>query len=269
MRLLVSKYNLGRWVAHYIVSKINKFHPTKDKPFVLCLPTGSTPKDMYKELIRLNKAGLVSFEHVVTFNMDEYVGLPEEHNETYHYYMHTNFFQYIDIKPENINILNGNATDLQQECKEYEEKIANVGGITLTIGGIGEDGHIAFNEPSSSFSSRTRIKSLNLSTITANSRFFNHDVSLTPKLALTIGIETIMQSQEVIIMAKGLSKANAVYQAIEGAVSSMCPVTALQYHCKTLVLCNELAAYDLKLRTIRYFENVVDEYSVLDSKLHN
>lgn len=267
MRLLISKHNIGKWAAHYIVKKINDFDPQPNKLFVLGLPTGSTPLGMYNELIYLHKQNKVSFKNIITFNMDEYVGLPENHPESYHYYMQHNFFKHIDIRQENVHILNGNAPDLDAECANYEHKIAAVGGIDLQLGGVGEDGHIAFNEPGSSLASKTRSKDLNLSTIIANSRFFGDDIDKTPRLALTIGIDTIMQAKEVVIMVKGLSKANAVYQAIEGAVSSMCPITALQYHPKALIVCDEFAAYELKYKTLKYFENMADEYSILEASL--
>jgi glucosamine-6-phosphate deaminase len=269
MRLLISKHNLGKWAAHYVANKINAFKPTADKPFVLGLPTGSTPLDMYNELIRLNKAGEVSFEHVVTFNMDEYVGLAESHPESYHYYMHHYFFDHINIQAKNIHILNGNAADLDLECEQYEAAIAAVGGIHLQLGGVGEDGHLAFNEPGSSLASKTRSKDLNMSTVIANSRFFDGDINKTPRLALTIGIDTVMQAEEVLIMVKGLAKAPAVFQAIEGSVSSMCPITALQYHRKTLILCDELATYELRVKTIKYFENMYDDYAAHDAAMKN
>lgn len=267
MRLLVTKHNLGKWAAHYVADKINQFSPSADRPFVIGLPTGSTPLDMYNELIKLNKAGELSFEHVITFNMDEYVGLAEDHHESYHYYMWNNFFNHINIKKENVHILDGNAKDLDKESQDYEDKINKLGGIQLQIGGVGENGHIAFNEPWSSFSSKTRSKDLDMSTILANSRFFDNDINKTPKFALTIGVATILAAKEVVILAKGLGKANAVYQAIEGAVSSMYPITALQHHRKALVLCDELASYDLKVKTVKYFETVHDEYSAHDLSL--
>lgn len=148
MRLIIedTQENAGRWAAHYIVGQINK-KQAAGGTFVLGLPTGSTPLTTYKELIALNKAGKVSFKDVVTFNMDEYVGLPEEHPESYHSFMWNTFFNHVDITPANVNILNGNAPDLQKECDEYEEKIRRAGGIDLFLGGVGEDGHLAFNEP--------------------------------------------------------------------------------------------------------------------------
>ena len=162
MRLLISKHNIGKWAAHYVADKINAFNPSAERLFVLGLPTGSTPLDMYRELIELNKAGKVSFKYVATFNMDEYVGLAEDHPESYHYYMHHHFFDHIDIEPSNIHILDGNATDLDAECEKYEAQIAKLGGIHLQLGGVGEDGHLAFNEPGSSLASKTRSKDLNL-----------------------------------------------------------------------------------------------------------
>ena len=181
---------LSQWAANYVASKINAANPTPEKPFVLGCPTGSSPLGMYKALIELNKQGKVSFQNVVTFNMDEYVGLPEDHPESYHTFMWKNFFNHIDIKKENVHILNGNAEDLEAECANYEKQIAEIGGIDLFMGGIGPDGHIAFNEPGSSLSSRTRIKTLTTDTIIANSRFFDNDVNKVPKTALTVGVGT-------------------------------------------------------------------------------
>ena len=262
MRLLVPPHNLGKWTAHYVAMRINQSNPTVEKPFVLGLPTGSTPLDMYKELIKLVKAKQLSFANVVTFNMDEYVGLAKDHPESYHYYMWTNFFNHIDIKPEHVHILDGNAVDYDLECAKYEEAIKKFGGIDIQLGGVGENGHLAFNEPWSSFASTTRSKDLDMSTVIANSRFFDNDISKTPKFALTVGIDTVMQAREVIIMAKGLAKADPVYQAIEGAISSMYPITALQYHKKALILCDELASYDLKVKTVKYFATMNDNYSI-------
>ena len=178
---------LSQWAANYVAAKINAAKPTAEKPFVLGCPTGSSPLGMYKALIEMNKAGKVSFANVVTFNMDEYVGLPEEHPESYHSFMWNNFFNHIDIKKENVHILNGNAADLEAECANYEKAIESFGGIDLFMGGIGPDGHIAFNEPGSSLSSRTRVKTLTTDTIIANSRFFDNDINKVPKTALTVG----------------------------------------------------------------------------------
>ena len=267
MRLLLTKHNLGRFAAYYIYKKIKEYDPSESNPFVLCLPTGSTPLDMFAELIKLNKQKLISFKHVVTFNLDEYVGLAEDHPESFHHYMKTHFFDHIDINPANINILNGNATYLDYECTVYEEKIAAFGGIDLLIGGVGEDGHIAFNEPGSSLNSVTRVKTLNHSTILANSRFFENNINKTPNTALTMGVRTILEAKDVVILANGISKSRAIAEVIEGGISSMCPITALQMHNRALILCDEFAAFDLKLRTIRYFENLNDEYNILEKEL--
>ena len=211
---------------------------------------------MYRELINLNRQGIVSFQHVITFNMDEYIGLPEEHPESYHSFMWNNFFKHIDIKRENVNILNGNASDLTAECERYEAKIKAVGGIDLFLGGIGPDGHIAFNEPGSSLASRTRQKSLTTDTIIANSRFFDNDVNKVPKTALTVGVGTVLDAKEVLIIVNGHSKARALQHAVEEGVSHMWTVSALQMHPKGIIVCDYEACYELKVGTYRYFLDI-------------
>lgn len=258
MRLIIqeNKEKLATWAAKHVAERINEAKPTADKPFVLGLPTGSTPLGMYKELIRLNKEGVVSFEHVVTFNMDEYIGIPRDHEQSYYTFMWTNFFSHINIKPENTNILNGNASDLLEECRRYEEKMQTYGGIDLFIGGIGEDGHIAFNEPGSSLSSRTRIKTLTTDTIEVNSRFFNNDINLVPKTALTVGVGTIMDAKEVMILANGQKKAVALQQGVEGSVNHKWTISALQLHRHGVIVCDEAACAELKVGTYRYFKDI-------------
>ncbi len=191
------------WAANYIAYKINGFRPTAERPFVLGLPTGSTPLGTYRELIKLYQAGKLSFENVITFNMDEYIGLDEKHPQSYHYFMWENFFKHINIKKENINMLDGMTKDYAGECRRYEEKIKACGGIRLFLGGVGSDGHIAFNEPGSSLSSRTRVKTLTTETVQANSRFFDNDVNQVPRTALTVGVGTICDADEVMILATG------------------------------------------------------------------
>jgi len=268
MRLLLTHNLLGKWAAHYLARKLQQFTCNHQRPFVLGLPTGSTPLHMYQELIQLYRQGKISFKNVVTFNLDEYVGLAPEHEQSYAYYMHNNFFAHVDINPSNIHMLNGNASNLELECQSYEQKIAQFGGMDICFGGVGEDGHIAFNEPGSSLNSRTRVKTLNSSTIVANSRFFNHDITQTPKLALTMGIKTMLEAKEVVILAQGLKKAYAVRQAIEGALSSICPITALQQHDRVVIACDDFATYELKVRTLRYFDNIDDEYALVLQQLH-
>ena len=258
MRLIIQPDYTGisQWAAEYVISKINAAQPTTQKPFVLGLPTGSSPLGMYRALVAAHQAGRVSFEHVVTFNMDEYVGIPEEHPESYHAFMWKNFFQHIDIKKENVHILNGNASDLEAECKAYEAAIEAVGGIDLFLGGIGPDGHIAFNEPGSSLSSRTRIKTLTTDTIIANSRFFGGDVNQVPKTALTVGVATVMSAREVLILVNGHGKARALQQAVEGSINQMWTITALQLHPKGIIVCDEAACIELKVGTYNYFKDI-------------
>lgn len=258
MRVIIQNNyeNMSRWAANHIVERINAFKPTAEKPFILGLPTGSTPIGTYKELIRLNKEGKVSFQNVVTFNMDEYVRIPENHPESYHSFMWNNFFSHVDIKKENVNILNGNAEDLEAECARYEEKIKSYGGIDLFMGGIGPDGHIAFNEPGSSLTSRTRVKTLTTDTIIANSRFFENDINKVPKTALTVGVGTVMDAREVMILANGHGKARALAHAIEGAVSQMWTVSVLQMHPKGIIVCDEAACGEMKVDTFNYFKDI-------------
>ena len=247
---------LSRWAAEYVIKRINDFNPTPEHKFVLGLPTGSSPVGMYKNLVKANKEGRVSFKNVLTFNMDEYVGLPEEHPESYHSFMATNLFNHIDCPKENIHILNGNAEDLEAECAHYEEMIAEAGGIDLFIGGIGPDGHIAFNEPFSSLASRTRQKTLTTDTIIANSRFFEGDVNKVPKTALTVGVGTVMDAREVMILVNGHAKTRALQAAVEGPVCQAWTISALQTHRHGIIVCDEAATDELKVATYKYFKDI-------------
>jgi glucosamine-6-phosphate deaminase len=258
MRLLPlkDKIQVGEWTARYIAKKIREFAPTADRPFVLGLPTGSTPITTYQALIRMYKAGEVSFKHVVTFNMDEYVGLEASHPQSYHYFMDEHFFNHIDIDRRNIHILNGMATDLEHECRSYEEKIVSYGGIHLFFGGVGSDGHIAFNEPASSLSSRTRVKTLTPETIMDNARFFDDDVNQVPKMALTVGVATLRDAKEVLILATGANKALAVRAGVEGSINHLWTISALQLHPKSIIICDDAATMELKVKTLKYFQQL-------------
>ena len=258
MRVIIQPdyQSVSKWAAHYVAAKIKAANPTPEKPFVLGCPTGSSPLGMYKELIDLNKKGLISFQNVVTFNMDEYVGLPKEHPESYYSFMWNNFFSHIDIKPENTNILNGNAADLDAECARFEAKIKSYGGVDLFMGGIGPDGHIAFNEPFSSLTSRTRVKSLTTDTIIANSRFFGGDVNQVPRTSLTVGVGTVMAAKEVLIVCNGHGKARALHHAIEAPVSQEWTISALQMHPHAIIVCDEAATDELKHGTYKYFKDI-------------
>ena len=211
---------------------------------------------MYKELVKACKEGRVSFKNVVTFNMDEYCGLPESHPESYHSFMANNLFNHIDCPKENIHILNGNAENLDEECARYEEMIRQAGGVDLFLGGIGPDGHIAFNEPCSSLSSRTRIKTLTSDTIIANSRFFDNDVNKVPKNALTVGVGTVLDAREVLILVNGHNKARALQAAVEGPVTQMWTISALQLHQHGIIVCDEAATDELKVGTYKYFKDI-------------
>jgi len=258
MRLIIEpNYDrMSAWAANYVAQKINEAKPSAEHPFVLGLPTGSSPLGMYRHLIELNQKGVVSFKNVVTFNMDEYVNLPKEHPESYYSFMWNNFFSHIDIPRENVHILNGNASDLAAECAQYEEAIKGYGGIDLFLGGIGPDGHIAFNEPGSSLTSRTRQKTLTTDTIIANSRFFNNDINLVPKTALTVGVGTVMDAKEVLIMVNGHQKARALRHAVEEPVSHMWTISALQMHQHGIIVCDEAACGELKVDTYKYFLDI-------------
>lgn len=264
MRVIIEpNYQLvSKWAASHVTRRIQEFGSRESGPFVLGLPTGSSPLGMYKELIQLNKAGVVSFKNVVTFNMDEYVNIPQDHPESYHSFMWNNFFSHIDIPKQNVNILDGNAADLKAECAGYEERIKKLGGVNLFVGGIGPDGHIAFNEPGSSLLSRTRVMSLTYDTIVANSRFFDNDVNKVPKTALTVGVGTVMDAQEVMIIVNGHGKARALRHAIEGSVNHMWTVSALQMHPSGIIVCDEEATVELKVGTVKYFKDI--ESSNLD-----
>lgn len=261
MRLIPLKdtAQVGKWAARHIVQRINAFKPTAERPFVLGLPTGGTPLEAYKHLIAMHKAGEVSFKHVVTFNMDEYVGLPQEHPESYHTFMYRNFFDHVDIQSENINLLNGNAPDVDAECRQYEAKIKSYGKINLFMGGVGIDGHIAFNEPASSLASRTRIKTLTEDTRIANSRFFGGDASLVPKFALTVGVGTLLDAEEVMILVTGHAKAQALEAAVEGNINHMWTISCLQLHAKAVVVCDEPSTMELKVKTVKYFRELEAE----------
>ncbi|KAG2202236.1 hypothetical protein INT47_002155 [Mucor saturninus] len=259
MRLVIrNDYDeVSEWVAHYIKERINQFEPTKDRPFVLGLPTGSSPLSVYKRLAEFCKQGKLSFKHVITFNMDEYVGIPRSHKQSYYSFMWTNLFQNIDIPSENINFLDGNAPDLEDECRRYEAEIAKYGGIELFIGGIGPDGHIAFNEPGSSLTSRTRVKTLAYETIIANARFFEGDITKVPKLALTVGVaSTVMDAREVCIIITGAHRSIALAKCVEEGVNHMWTVSAIQMHPKGLIVCDEDATLELHVKTVKYFKSI-------------
>ena len=224
--------------AHIIGDQIERKPNT-----VLGLATGSTPLGLYNELIKLNNSGDIDFSNVITYNLDEYIGLTEKHPQSYKYFMYDKLFSHINIKDENIHLPNGEHFD-DKECELYEDSIKNNGGIDIQILGIGRTGHIAFNEPTSSLKSRTRIKTLTPQTIKDNSRFFNNSSDV-PIYAITMGVGTIMEAKKIILMASGKAKAKPIKNAIEGPISSMCSASAIQMHQKSMVIIDEAAASEL------------------------
>jgi len=246
---------MSLWAANFIAAKISTHK--EDRPFVLGLPTGSSPIGVYKELIRKNKAGELSFANVITFNMDEYLGLPREHDQSYWYFMHDNFFDHLtDMKPENIHILDGMTKDPEGECARYEEMILEAGGIDLFMGGIGVDGHLAFNEPYTSLSSRTGVRDLTTDTRIVNSRFFGGDPEKVPSQALSVGIGTVTDAREVLVLISGHNKARALARTVEGGVSQKWTCSALQLHNAAIIACDEEACGELTVDTYKYFLDI-------------
>jgi glucosamine-6-phosphate deaminase len=230
-------------VAAQIVVEILNAKPNA----VLGMATGSTPLGLYQELVRLHREGQLDFSRVTTFNLDEYVGLSTSHPQSYHYFMREQFFQHVNIPPQNINIPSGTTSNYPAFCEWYEQRIAECGGIDLQILGIGSDGHIAFNEPTSSLSSRTRLKTLSRQTIDDNARFFERREDV-PVYAITMGVGTILDARKLVLVANGKAKARAIAQAVEGPVTSMVTASAIQLHRSAIVIVDEEAASELTMR---------------------
>jgi len=244
MEVIIQKdyQKMSRTAADIVVEVLNA------KPnAVLGMATGSTPLGLYQELVRLHKEEQLDFSHVTTFNLDEYVGLPPNHPQSYHYFMHENFFKHVNIPPENINIPSGNTSNYPAFCAWYEQRIAECGGIDLQILGIGSDGHIAFNEPTSSLSSSTRLKTLSKQTIDDNARFFENRDEV-PIYAITMGVGTILEARKIILLATGKGKAEAIARTIEGPITAMITASALQMHRDTKIIIDDAAASELEMR---------------------
>ncbi|NLC43112.1 MAG: glucosamine-6-phosphate deaminase [Clostridiales bacterium] len=213
----------------------------KEKPnTVLGLATGSTPIGLYRNLVKSYRNDELSFSQVRTYNLDEYVGIPQEHPCSYYYFMQENLFKDIDIPPENVSLPNGNAEDLEAECKNYEERITDAGGIDLQVLGIGHNGHIGFNEPGTPFGSVTQLTDLTQSTIQANSRFFENEDQV-PRQAISMGIKTIMQARKILLFAKGGDKAEIMKKALQGPVTPEVPASILQLHPNLYVFVDKAA----------------------------
>lgn len=256
MRLVVCDdvVKASRWVADYIQNTILKNVATRGKA-VLGLPTGGSIKHTYALLVEKHVQNTLSFQAVTTFNMDEYIGLLSDNPNSYHAFMQKHLFSHVDIPIENVHIPNGMADDIEKECHEYEQSIVAAGGIDLFVGGVGADGHLAFNEPGSSLQSRTREKTLMHDTRVKNSRFFS-SIDEVPRTAITVGIQTILDAREVLIIATGESKARAIHHLVEGSINTMWTSSMVQMHPHALVVCDEDATVELKVGTVRYFEEL-------------
>jgi len=223
-----------------IVDKLKKL----EQP-VLGLATGSTPEGFYDRLIDTYKEGNISFENTMTFNLDEYVGLSQDDPQSYHYYMNERLFKHINIKDANAHVPKGDAENLEEECNRYEQLIQDAGGVDLQLLGLGTNGHIAFNEPGSSFKGKTQVVDLTESTIQANSRFFERKEDV-PTKAVSMGIGSILESDEIVMLVSGESKAEALAQMINGEITEDCPATALQNHKNVTVIADEAALKNVK-----------------------
>lgn len=217
---------------------------SRKKNTVLGLPTGQTPLGMYQELVKRFRKGEIDFSQVITFNLDEYYGLSPEHPQSYNYYMWQTFFNNINIKKENVFIPDGVTKDVQKECRYYESLIEKKGGIDLQFLGIGDNGHIGFNEPAIALNSNTHLVNLSQATIEANSRFFN-DIEDVPRKALTMGMGTIMKAKQIILLASGMKKAPAIAKTINGKVNTEVPASLLQLHRDVTIIVDKDAARDV------------------------
>jgi glucosamine-6-phosphate deaminase len=257
--ILNNASDVAQYGAQIFIAQVNN-----KKESVLGLATGSTPVALYQELIKANQAQQVSFADVTSFNLDEYLGLDDTHQQSYRYFMEQQLFNHIDIDKTNTHVPPGNASNPIVACKEYEEKIAQYGGIDIQLLGIGRNGHIGFNEPSSSLASRTRVKTLTKETIEDNARFFKAD-EFQPHLSITMGIGTILEAKKVVLLATGENKADAVKDMCEGAVSAICPASALQFHQDVVVVIDEAAAS--KLTNIELYKHIECENQKLQEYL--
>lgn len=238
MRILVCKdYNaMSQKAAQLMFSQVTLYPASK-----LGLATGGTVIGMYANLIQMHKTQSLDFSEVITFNLDEYLGLSAQHPQSYHHFMYENFFKEVNILPENIHIPNGMASSLEEECASYDEKIKAAGGIDILVLGIGRNAHIGFNEPTTRFQKGTHVVTLDSSTRKANARFFN-SLENVPTQAITMGIGTIFRSRKILLLASGRDKAEAIYNTVYGEVLSEVPSSILQFHKDTVLILDKEAA---------------------------
>lgn len=256
MRLIITQEQAGDWAAYYIAKAILEASPTKENPFTLGIPAGLSPLPMYRRLVQFYKDGVLNFEHVHFFTTGDYMNLPENHPARYANFMAEHFFSHISVNPKNLHFLDGGAPDPKKECARYEALIKKMGGVRLWVVGLGNDGHIAFNEQGSSLSSRSRNKTLSFETRVAQAKFFEGDISQVPAQGLTVGIGTILDAKEVVLLASGEQKAKALALTVEGGISHMYPASALQMHPRCTVCAGEEAVGELKVKTYRYHKEV-------------
>ncbi|MDX5476355.1 MAG: glucosamine-6-phosphate deaminase [Bacillaceae bacterium] len=236
--------SLSTYVANEVVTTINE-----NKQAVLGLPTGGTPEGMYKELVKMYSNGEVDFSTVKTFNLDEYIGLPKDHPQSYSYYMKKNLFEHVNLKHENVYIPTTTVQNMHETCEGYERKIDQAGGFDITILGIGLNGHIGFNEPGSSQNDKTRVVDLDKSTITANARYFN-SIEEVPNKAITIGISTILKSKRIIVLASGANKSEIMNEFLKHDPTSEIPATFLKLHPNVQLVLDKDASSKLDQRSL-------------------
>ncbi|MGL4388802.1 MAG: N-acetylglucosamine-6-phosphate deacetylase [Brevinema sp.] len=256
MRLIITEEHVSEWASYYVAKKILNASPTQETPFVLGLSGGETVLPMYQRLIQFYKDGVLSFENVYFVNSGEYIGFGHEDSQSMYYFLYENFLKFINVTPDHIYFLDGKKTDLKAECKAFEDYLSYLNKADLWICGIGSDAHLAFNEPGSSLTSRTRDKELTFETRVAHAKFFNNNVDNVPKSALTIGLGTIMDSKEVIVLAQGNTKSRALQISIEEGINHLYPASILQMHSKTTFIADEQAVSDIRLKTYRYHKEV-------------
>ncbi|WP_439136186.1 glucosamine-6-phosphate deaminase [Pseudomaricurvus sp.] len=257
--ILESPEAVAEYGAHIFIR-----HLQKKPQAVLGLATGSTPVALYQKLIQANQQGDISFQDVTTYNLDEYLGLAGDHPQSYRYFMNQQLFDHIDINKANTFVPPGSASNPILACDEYEQMIEQSGGIDIQLLGIGRNGHIGFNEPSSGLLSRTRVKTLTQATIDDNARFFSAD-EYQPHLSITMGIGTIQDSQQVVLLATGSGKADAIYRTVEGPMSASCPASALQMHQNAVIVIDEEAAAQLEHK--EFYKHIERENQTLLAQL--
>jgi glucosamine-6-phosphate deaminase len=270
MRVIIreDQHSVAQYCADYLKLRLLQFAPTMERPFVLGMPAAHTPLFVLKKLVSYYKRGEISFQNVVIFIMDEYVDLPRPHPESHYSFMYHHLLRHVDVPREHVYCMDGNSPHLEQECRQFEERIHQFGGIELFLAGVAEDGDVAFNEPGSSLVSRTRLKTLAYETIVSRAKHFENDIAKVPKMALTMGINTLMDAREIMVIVCGPQRTMTLKNLIEKGVSHMCTVSMIQMHPKAIVICDEDATAECKVKTVRYFRSIQKVYRDLVEEIH-